>query len=254
MTSMFYTYMHSRADTGVVFYIGKGVRKRAWDFNRRNPKWKNIAAKHGVNVEICARWGTEEEALQHETLLISCMKDLGINLANIADGGNGPTGYKFTPEQKLKMSIKRKGKKLSPEVRAKIAAAQKGRPGKAWTEEDRIKASMARKGRPGKPMSDEAKKKLSENNGSKRPEVKAKIAATLRGGKASDESRIKRSLATKGVPKPPEHVAKIRAGRLAYFQRQRELHGKAQTISEEHKQALRKGFNKHYGIENEDHK
>lgn len=253
MRLTFYTYMHSRADTGAIFYVGKGCRKRAWDFKRRNPKWKSIAAKHGVNVEVCATWGTEEEALQHETLLIACMRDIGFNLANLADGGSGPTGYKFTPEQKQKLSAVRRGSKRSEETRKRISEAQKGRVGRVWTEEDKLKASLARKGRAGKPMSDEAKKKLSENNGSKRDEVRKKISASLMGRKPSDETRAKRSIAQSGVPKTAEHKEKIRVARLAYFQRQRELTGKARTISESHKKALRAGYNRHFGVTNEDY-
>jgi hypothetical protein len=249
-----YTYLHRKASSGEVFYIGKGSRMRAWDFSRRNPKWKSIHAKHGATVEICGQWNTEQEAMEHEAFLVLCMRDMGFNLANLADGGSGPTGYRFTDEQKARLAQAKAGYKHSEETKRKIGESQKGKIIKPWTDEQRMAASLRSKGRKCKPMSDETRRKISENNGSNRPEVKAKIAASLKGRKATKESLMKRSLSTKGVPKSPEHVAKIRASRLAYFQSQRELHGKAMTISEEHKQAMRKGFNKHYGLENENHK
>ena len=55
----------------------------------------------------------------------------------------------------------------------------------------------------------------------------------------------------KGRKKSDEHKEKIRIARLKYFEKQRQLHGKSKTISEEHKMALRNGYNKHFGITNE---
>jgi hypothetical protein len=246
---LFYTYIHKKASDNSVFYVGKGVGKRAWDCKRRNPKWRSIAAKHGHTVEVCAEWKTQEEAFEHEKFLIFCFKDMGLNLANLTDGGDGPTGYKYTEEQKQKRKHLRIGYKHSEETKKKIGDAQRGIPRGQMSEEVRGQMSISRTGRKGKPMSEEQKKKLSENNGSRRPEVREKISKSLMGKSPNKEARLKQSMKTKGVKKSEEHKEKIRQGRLAYFQRQRELTGRACTISEEHKAALRKGYNKHFGIE-----
>jgi hypothetical protein len=249
----FYTYIHRTADDGRIFYVGKGSGRRAWNFTQRTQKWKDISLAHGVNVEICAYWQHEEDCLSHERLLISCMNDLKISLCNLSIGGTtGPTGYKYTEAQRLACSLRALGRKHSEEARRKMSLAQKGRIGNVWTDEQRVAASLARKGKPGRIKSPEEIAKLSANNGSYRQEVKDKIAKSLIGRKASLESRIKRSLASKGVPKTEEHKAKIRAARLAFFQKNREQFGCAQTISESHKAALRNGYNKRFGKNNED--
>jgi hypothetical protein len=95
---MFYTYVHTRNDTGKIFYIGKGTGPRAWKTTRRNKYWKSVQQKHGITVEVLAHWDTEAEALDHEKLLIACFRDMGYKLANMTDGGEGTTGFKYTPE------------------------------------------------------------------------------------------------------------------------------------------------------------
>jgi hypothetical protein len=101
---MFYTYAHTKPD-GTIFYIGKGKDRRAWSKEKRNPHWHNITSKYtDYGVEILANWDTEEEAFDHEKLLISCFRDMGYKLANVTDGGEGSAGYKFTEEQIKKVS------------------------------------------------------------------------------------------------------------------------------------------------------
>jgi hypothetical protein len=249
----FYTYIHRSATDGSIFYIGKGSGKRAWNFNHRSKTWKEFVASHGVIVDIAAYWDLEKDSLSHECLLIECMKDLGIKLCNLAKGGTqGPTGYRFTEEQRKALSLQRKGYKHSEETKRKISIGQQGRIGNLWTEEQRLAASASRKGRPGRQKSQEELLKLSLNNGSRRQDVRDKIASSLKGRKSTQETRVKQSIATKGVPKPPEHKEKIRVARLAYFQRQREQFGFAQKISDAHKKALRDGYNKHFGISHAD--
>jgi NUMOD3 motif len=97
---MFYTYAHTKPD-GTIFYIGKGKDKRAWSKNGRSTHWKNIVAKYkNYDIQILANWDTEQEAFDHEILLISCFKDMGYKLINLTAGGDGPSGYKWTEEQK----------------------------------------------------------------------------------------------------------------------------------------------------------
>ena len=119
---MFFTYAHYKPEGGL-FYIGKGKRRRAYAMDGRNSHWQNIVNKYGrPTVKLLARWDTEQEALNHEKLLISCFRDMGYQLANKAEGGTGASGYKFTDEQKKNLALAHigqvawnKGLKYSPE-------------------------------------------------------------------------------------------------------------------------------------------
>lgn len=115
----FYVYRHRRADNNKIFYVGKGKYnsnpryknqnyQRAYDKVLRSDFWKNIIKKTDYTVEIVAENLCEEEAFELEILLISeygrrCSKK-GF-LCNLTDGGDGASGYKFTPEQKENLSV-----------------------------------------------------------------------------------------------------------------------------------------------------
>jgi len=101
---MFFTYAHYKPEGGL-FYIGKGKRRRAYAMDSRNSHWQNIVNKHGKpHVELLAHWDTEQEAFEHEKVLIACFKDMGYELANKSLGGEGSSGYKFTDQQKNNLS------------------------------------------------------------------------------------------------------------------------------------------------------
>jgi len=130
---VFYTYAHYTPD-GNLFYIGKGNGKRAHTFYDRNKRWKDIVSAHGLpKVQILANWDAEEDALDHEKLLISCFRDMGYTLANLTDGGEGFSGYKLTAEQIQKMRLSKIGKPtwnkgipMSVEAKQKLSIARKG--------------------------------------------------------------------------------------------------------------------------------
>lgn len=84
---------------------------------------------------------------------------------NVGRGGKtmGTTGYKYTEEQKERMSISRKGKpngllgrKLSEETKLKISESRKG---SKWSNETRIKLTESRKNQK---HSEETKQKMRE--------------------------------------------------------------------------------------------
>lgn len=139
MVEKFYTYMHTRNDTGKPFYIGKGRWNRAWDCRRskRGAHWSNIAKKHGHTVHILAYWPTEKDAFDHEILLIESLNSLGLNLANKTEGGEGSSGYKWSVERRERLSRSASvrmrgasnpmfGKKHSEDTRAKQRNAKRG--------------------------------------------------------------------------------------------------------------------------------
>jgi len=106
---MFYTYAHYKPLTNELFYIGKGKLNRHLSKNSRNKHWHHIVNKHGFVSKILAWWDSEQEALEHEKLLIASFKDLGISLCNVTEGGDGISGFKHTQETKNAFSTKRKG-------------------------------------------------------------------------------------------------------------------------------------------------
>lgn len=151
----YYTYLHTRNDTGKVFYIGKGTCQRAYGTDR-NKHWTAIVEKHGFTAEILAHWATEQEAYEHEKLLIASFIDMGYVLANKTPGGEGiPKGYKFSEETKRKQTLAKIGSKRSEETKKKMSASSAwrghtyttvGMTGKTHSEEARAKMSAARKG------------------------------------------------------------------------------------------------------------
>jgi hypothetical protein len=108
MKNLYYTYAYLRED-GSPYYIGKGKGKRAYD-RRRHSAY--VPSKN--RILFLKKNLTEEAAFRHEKYMIAIFgrKDLetGI-LYNLTDGGDGPSGYVHTEEQRKKMGDMRRGKK-----------------------------------------------------------------------------------------------------------------------------------------------
>lgn len=168
MSLRFYTYIHRRASDMLVFYVGKGVAKRAYTTKGRNSHWDRTFKKHGIIVEIVAYWFTEDAAHEHEKVLIAEYRSAGMPLCNKTDGGEGVVGLKHSDESRAKMSANQKGKKLSEACKAKLQV-----------------------------YADAAKGKK------RNPAIGAKIASALTGRKCSLEHNRKNAEARKGKPLPP---------------------------------------------------
>jgi len=101
-TSKWCVYLHSRPD-GSVFYVGKGLRHRAFDFapSRRTNHHKNIVNKYGrSNIGVClVPCASEHEAFLLERAHIKMHKTLGRELVNLTDGGEGVGGRPATAKQ-----------------------------------------------------------------------------------------------------------------------------------------------------------
>ena len=115
-------YVHRRKSDAAVFYVGlSGGRKRPYDFENRNPYWKNIAKKHGVIVEIVKEGMTYEEAAELEVKLIQ-QYSVVYEMANLTKGGETPINP-FKPNKKPNKRVNTAHKAKTPK-KAKKAKKQ----------------------------------------------------------------------------------------------------------------------------------
>lgn len=142
--SIYYVYQHRRADTGEIFYVGKGKNNRCFQTRNRNKHWKNIVNKTTYSVEILYDNLEEPVANLVEIGLIALYNSQGKVLCNVTLGGEGCSGFKHSIESKEVMAKKRLGIKLSDEHKRKIGESQKG---KIISEEQRKKISESLKGK-----------------------------------------------------------------------------------------------------------
>lgn len=224
----FYTYVHRRADTGEVFYIGKGSGKRFAATQDRSTYWKRLVAKYGFSIEIVAHFLAEEHAFQHERELIAEYRANGVRLVNLSDGGEGPSGAvrtaetrnkissankgrkrdPFSEETRLKMSLSHVGKKQSQEAIEKTVAFHRGR---KRTIETLEKMSKALKGKGlGREVSDVTRDKISKLN-----------AGRVHTESAKENMSKGHANRTKYCVMSDEHKQKILAGQAAYWARRR---------------------------------
>lgn len=172
----FYVYVHYRADSLALFYVGKGGGNRYKDTFSRNRYWRNVVNKHGFVTQILHYFDNETDAFNCEKYLIKKFRDDGLELTNLTDGGEGSSGHKTSEETKAKLSKANKGRKMPPmraEHKAKLRAA---RTGKKATPDARAKISAANKG---KIMRAESREKMSKAiEGEKSHHFKGAIIAT----------------------------------------------------------------------------
>ena len=135
--TMFYIYQHRAADTGNIFYVGKGKDKRFCDKNKRGRYWKFYVEKHGFVPEIIKDGLDEELAFLAEIECIDSYRKRGIKLVNLTNGGEGCTGFsmRHSEEQKAKwrlsrlgMPSPRKGVVLEQSTKEKMSVARLGKP------------------------------------------------------------------------------------------------------------------------------
>ncbi len=89
--SDFYVYRHLRKDTGQIFYVGKGRKRRAFTKDSRPPAWSMICAEAGgFTVEFVAQGLTSFAAYELEKQETAAHGNLLVNIQNMR-----------TPEKKL---------------------------------------------------------------------------------------------------------------------------------------------------------
>lgn len=112
-SNRFYVYIHRRLSDNKPFYVGKGCGVRAWNQSSRSNYWKRVVGKHGLKVEIVFDNLEEQDSFQIEKDTILEFQYFGYSLVNHTLGGEGVSGYKFTEEQRSRMSIAKGGTGLS---------------------------------------------------------------------------------------------------------------------------------------------
>jgi hypothetical protein len=129
-------YVHQKATTGEIFYVGKGRRWRENQKSNRNQHWQKVVAKHGLVVHVVASNLTNEEACTFERLLI---QKLGYDtLVNYTIGGEGSEGYKHTEEALNKM----RNRQYTDETRQKMSDAKKRNPTRYWLNKKRASSTI----------------------------------------------------------------------------------------------------------------
>lgn len=193
-------YRHRRMDNYDIFYIGIGDIARAKSKRGRSAWWHKVVNKAGYCVEIVASELTWDEACELEQLLISEYgrrdKNKG-SLVNMTDGGDGTLGYILTQEHKN--IIREHGRSRSLEQRLDISKRLKGRK-----------------------LTDDTKRKISEANTGKTrtKEQKLKISEKLLGNKFSlghkhsEDAKKKMSNARRGVPKSEKHNKSVSLSKM----------------------------------------
>ncbi len=194
---VFYVYRHLRADTGEIFYVGKGMGRRAFDKYHRSKYWKNIEAKHGVLVEFVKEGITESESIQLEIQTIEEYRRAGIKLINMTDGGDGTTGYSHTEEHRKKMS----------ELQAGENNPRFGKPGtRKGVKATQEQIERMRQSHLGKELPEEQRRKIRESTKLARQGIKT---PGMTGRTHSPETKEKMRLKALGRRLSAESIAKM---------------------------------------------
>ena len=120
-------------------------------------------------------------------------------------------GHPVSPEARAKISMANRGKTPSDSARQAMAEAQRGR-----KHSEETKAKMRANGNRGRkfgPVSEERRQRMAEASRGRKhgPETLAKLSAAHKGKPKSDDHRKKMSEARKGIPRSPESIEKQRA-------------------------------------------
>lgn len=237
-----YVYVLSKPD-GTAFYVGVGTGRRIRLHEPRavaaaKPNAAQliirgiIDAGGGLKYRLVGWFEDWQAAAAEERRLIAEIgrADLGLGpLANRTNGGQGLGGsiYEMTAarrEGSKRAGEKHRGRKLSPEHRAKIGAAHKG---KAVSAETRSRMSKAQAGRKVAPevlarMAPFRKRQrlppeILEGGKIWRENNKELISASRKARWADEGYREKMSKALKGVKRSPEYAEQNRLRQIAKF-------------------------------------
>lgn len=126
--SDYYVYLHRKATTGEVFYVGKGKGRRAKEKHGRSKYWKHVVNKHGYVIDYVVEGVQEWYALELEKQLVDYYGRRDMNeghLVNLCDGG--AESFNMNDEIRHAMSIAKKGKPLNDAHKTALSKALRGR-------------------------------------------------------------------------------------------------------------------------------
>ena len=101
----FYVYIHRKKSNNEIFYVGKGKGKRAYRKDHRNIYWNKVVNKYGYEIEIYKDNLTEKEAFDLEVKLINELKEKGLQLTNMTDGGEGWSWTYHSEKDRLEKAL-----------------------------------------------------------------------------------------------------------------------------------------------------
>lgn len=179
----------------------------------------NAFIKHGVenfHISLIKECGSWEEACVEERREIAYRNTFIPQGYNMTLGGEGAWGCRPSAETREKLRIINTGRYFSPEWRARIGAAQKGRPKKKHTFEARKKisealAGKARRVRKRRPQTLETREKIRNNHWSRDPVARALVVAKLHKKTMSEAGKAKLRADRTGKPLSVEHREKLAA-------------------------------------------
>jgi len=220
---------------GIVRYVGKANNPkrrlamhllkaaRGKEHNHR-VCWLLSLIRAGIRPTIAVlEEGVGPEWQESEKKWIRAFRELGNDLVNSTDGGEGTTGYVETAEHRAKISAAMK-KTMTPERHARLVEMCRNR---RHTPESKAKLSAKHRGK--KLSSEHIAKLVASHIGNPfgythSPETKAKIAASNTGKHHSAETRAKLSAAWKRrVPASLETRAKMSTSKRIWWAKKKSL-------------------------------
>lgn len=199
--SKFIIYGLADPRTGEIRYVGKstsGLRcprdhRQPSSLKKHNYKSRWILGLHAAGldyeVSVLEECAAAKELEAAEQRWIAYGRVFGWPLTNLTDGGDGAVGCKHTAESVERGIVKRRGRHISAETRAKMSAAKKG-----------------------KTLSPEHRQKIADSNIGKKmsAQTMAKRLATRFGKPMSEAGRA----AVKAARNQPSTIEKVRLANI----------------------------------------
>jgi hypothetical protein len=218
----FYVYEHWRPDIDICFYVGKGRKKRAYNFKRNNRHHRHIVDKLSslgmcAEVKLVQSGLSESEAFALEKTRIAFWLSSGVELTNRTEGGEGNSNPH--PEVRAKMSASQKARIRSESELERVRLMSKSRADHPNYREQQSKAAYLGFARPGRERTTETLLKQSQSMKrvhAERPELAQNHSVALSGRPAHPNSRAALDsgrMSRLGATNSPEHRLAISVGK-----------------------------------------